>query len=120
MNKQQALEKIEALKREISDLEKITNQSDLSKEERFLQLIDGLTIKIDKEKYSDSIFFFKGNDYYFEIEKTDIWCSYDQVWSVFKREYGMNYDGIQVFIKDMVERHFKMNGVTPFQSFFCP
>jgi hypothetical protein len=86
----------------------------LSPEERFLEIINGLEIKIDKKKYPDSIFYFKGDKYFFELEKDIIYCSYNNVWSIFLQEYKMNYDATQAFIKNQVEEHFKMKHVTPF------
>ena len=112
MNKQQALNKIELLKKELDELQKIVDKPTISKEERFLQLIDGLTVKIDQKKYPNSVFLFKGNHFYFEIEKTYIWCSYYKVWSVFEKEYEMEYADVQVFIKDQLEEHFKIKDLT--------
>ena len=105
MNRQQ---KIAELKAQIAELEKITP------EQRFLELIDGMTVKIDKDKYPDSTFFFKGDKYYLEIQKSRLWVRYAEIWQVFKVEFGMQYDEIQSFIKDQMEQHFKMmGGVTP-------
>lgn len=36
-----------------------------------------------------------------------------QIWGVLERNYRMNYIDIQKFIKDMVEKHLKINGFTP-------
>jgi len=104
MNKQQ---KIAELKAQISELEKITP------EQRFLDLIDGMIVKIDKEKYPDSTFFFNGDKCFFELEKSTLWVRYAEVWQVFNVEFGMGYSEIQSFIKNQVEQHFKMMGVTP-------
>ena len=32
-------------------------------------------------------------------------------WSVFEKEFGLNYAEIQKFTKDMVEKHFKMKAI---------
>ena len=104
MNRQQ---KIAELKAQIAELEKITP------EERFLELIDGMTVKIDKDKYPDSIFFFKGDKCYLELENSRLWVRYAEIWQVFEVEFGMSYDEVQSFIKSQVEQHFKMRGVTP-------
>jgi hypothetical protein len=104
MNRQQ---KIAELKAQIAELEKITP------EQRFLELIDGMTIKIDKDNYPDSTFFFKGDTCYLELENSTLWVTDAEIWQVFELEFGMNYGKIQSFIKDQVEQHFKMTGVTP-------
>ena len=87
----------------------------IKKEDRFLELIDDLEIRIDEEKYPESIFFFKDEKFYFEQDsKNDkFWCDYNKIWSVFQIEYNMTYYKIQSFIKDMVEKHFKMKVSTP-------
>jgi hypothetical protein len=104
MNRQQ---KIADLKAQIAELEKITP------EQRFLELIDGMTVKIDKDKYPDWTFFLKGDTCYLELENSTLWVAYFEIWQVFEVEFGMNYHEIQPFIKDQMEQHFKMRGVTP-------
>ena len=107
MNRQQ---KIAELKAQIAELEKITPEA------RFLELIDGMTVKIDKDKYPNSIFFFKGDKCYFELGNSRLWVRYVEMWEVFEVEFGMKYDEIQSFIKDQMEKHFRMRGVTPYDD----
>jgi hypothetical protein len=102
MNRQQ---KIAELKAQIAELEKITP------EQRFLELIDGMTVKIDKDKYPDSTFFFKGDKCYLELENSTLWGRYAEIWQVFEVEFHMNYQ---------VEKHFRMRGATPCTSKFKP
>ena len=89
------------------------------KEDLFLYLIEDLVIKIDKEKYPNSIFLFKNGEVWFEIYKRqdekngNIWCSNKHYWLVFEREYGLNYTEIQELTKDMVGKHFKLKELTP-------
>ncbi len=104
MNRQQ---KIEELKAQIAELEKITP------EQRFLELIDGMTVKIDKDNYPGSTFFFKDDTCYFELGNSRLWVRYAEIWQVFEVEFDMNYDEIQSFIKDQMEQHFIIRGVTP-------
>lgn len=81
---------------------------------RFIEMLQGLEIRTDFEKAPHSVFFFKGGNYWFEIEKnTTLWCHPSKVWFVFESEFGMKYTEIQAFIKDMVEEYFKLNGLTP-------
>lgn len=100
-------QRILELKAELERLEKATP------EERFLEFIDGLTIKIDKEKYPDSIFFFRGEECQIEIQKSIVWFRYEGFWKVFEDEFGMKYQQIQDFMKIQLEEHFKMKGVSP-------
>jgi hypothetical protein len=86
-----------------------------SPEQRFIEIIKGLVIDKDEE-YSNSTFYFKDEKYFFELEKDTLWCSYDNVWSIFYKEYQMDYYSVQAFLRNQVEEHFKMKGVTPSSS----
>ena len=116
MNKQSALDRLTAIENELPELRKIINAPEKpTPEERFWQLCEGLTLKIDKEKYPDSTFLFKEDVFMFEYYSKNkyLWCSNPHVWSVFVKEYNMRYDDIQFFIKSQVQEHFKCNGITP-------
>jgi len=86
-----------------------------TKEEVFLEMINGLTIDTEtfKKSHPNSKFFIKDKKCFLELEKSDLWCDYDNIWSVFESQFDMNYKQIQDFIKDMVEEHLNMKGVTP-------
>lgn len=86
-----------------------------TKEQRFWGLINGLSVKVDFEKYPDSIFFFNKEECWidYDIKRATLWIRYDKIWSVFEREYQMVFDSIQTFIKHLVEEHFELKGVTP-------
>ncbi|MHB8410271.1 MAG: hypothetical protein ACYDHY_19740, partial [Acidiferrobacterales bacterium] len=47
-----------------------------------------------------------------------LWCDYYKVWLDFEKEYGMNYEQIQAFIKVQVEEHLKFKDVTPMSVLF--
>lgn len=110
MTKQEALEKIEELK-------KYVEQQDLNqeneKEEKFLELFQVLTMKSDIEKYPGSVFYFRDDDLMLEMENDNLWVSYNRIWFIFEEDFGMKYTGIQDFIKRKVEKHFNWNGLTP-------
>lgn len=38
---------------------------------------------------------------------------YDKVWKILSDKYGLKYDDIQNLIKNVVEQHFKWQGLTP-------
>jgi len=105
------------------------------KEKLFLELIEGFEWKYSAQKYTGSLFGFKGKEILFEIynskelnqqkmianyrfgseqylKNTKFWIDYDKTWSVFESKFGMNYAEIQSFMNGMVEKHFKMRGVT--------
>lgn len=84
-----------------------------SPEQVFLDIIDGCTIKIDKDRFPNSIFLFKGDEWMFEIEKSTVWCRWDKVWDKISVAISGDYAATQAFIRGLLEQHFKMKGVTP-------
>jgi hypothetical protein len=105
------------------------------KEKLFLKLIGEFEWGYDVEKYHNSLFGFKGDVFLFEIYNSEalnqqkiianyrfgleqdlknhsFWFNYDKIWSVFESKFSMKYTEIKSFMNGMVEKHFKMNGVT--------
>lgn len=115
MNKKQAQEQLDKLMIEAEKLKSIINGPDKTKEERFYELIQGLSPRWDKGKYPESIFYFKENKFWLEyIEKCDyVWIRYYGFWDVFEKDYGLNHQETRDFLKEMVESHFKWKVITP-------
>ena len=112
--KQQAQEEKDGLLKRIAELDKIIAEPDKpSKEERLLQLLNGAVLRIDKHKYPNSTFLFRGDDFLAEYnsKNTTLWLSYPEIWSVFESEYGMKYNDIQAFTQGVFEAHFKFKEV---------
>ena len=86
-----------------------------SKEERFWGLINETVLKIDKVKYPNSIFGFKGEEWWWEYDSKSgyLWLRWYFIWSIFESEYSLDYNDIQSFIKEQVETHFNCKCVTP-------
>ena len=84
-------------------------------EAEFLNIFYDSDIKIDFEKYPDSIFVFKNDEFIFEydIKYGILWCSYDKIWTIFLKKYELNDLQITNLIKNVVEEHFKNMEVTP-------
>ena len=101
------------------------------KEKLFLELVEGFQWKYDLEQYPNYLFAFKDDIFIFEIynsesinpkkiiscyrfeikqdlKNADIWINYDKIWSIFESKFEMKHDDIQFFMKDMVEKHFKI------------
>jgi len=116
MNKQQALDRLSSLENEAKELRKIIEEPEqISKELRFWGIINGLTLKIDKVKYPDTIFLFKDDICYIEYNTKNgyLWLKYSTIWSILEKEYSLKYEEIQSFIMNQVEEHFNCRGVTP-------
>jgi len=122
MSNEENKKRLTDLENKVSELRKLIEAENLiskkTKEEVFLEMINGLTIDTEtfKKERPDSVFFIKDKKCFLELEKSNLWCDYHNIWSVFESQFGMNYKQIQGFIKDMVEEHLNMKGVTP--SFF--
>ena len=113
MKKEEAIKEKQVLLEKLKTVQEIIDKPEITPKQRFLEILNGCEIKIDKEKYPNSVFLFKNGECYFEIENPIIWCRYKHVWQIFENEFSMNYVDIQQFIKGQVEEHFKCKGLTP-------
>ncbi len=81
----------------------------------FEDLLSKMDIKEDQEKYPNELFFFVGNDWFMDLslKSGDLWFSDYYIWSVFEKKHGFSYSETQMFIKNVIEMHFKNMTVTP-------
>jgi len=120
MSNEENKKRLTDLENKVSELRKLIEAENLiskkTKEEVFLEMINGLTIDTEtfKKERPDSKFFIKDKKCFLELENSTLWCDYINIWSVYE-SFGMNYEQIQDFIKSMVEEHLNMKGVTPIQ-----
>ena len=92
-----------------------TVQSTKTREEHFWRLFNSGVQKEDKEKYPDSLFSFTKNGgvlWEYDRKKKIVWLRWLLIWSFFEKEYGIEYQQIQVFTKGLLEEHFKTKGLT--------
>ena len=54
-----------------------------------------------------------------DLKNKSLWCDYDEIWSVFEKEYMYNYIDIQSLIKGWLEEDSKLNVYTPAFNFLC-
>ena len=47
------------------------------------------------------------------FKNAQLYCSYQHVWKVLEDRFDYNYDQIRDLIKEIVEEHFKLMGLTP-------
>jgi len=114
MTKNEALQRKKVLEKELQVLNTIISQPEKTKEQRFFELLNGMQLKFDFEKYRDRLFFFRGDEVWLEYNLKDkyLWVS-PKKWEVFEDEYNMENNEIQTLIKGIVEQHFNLKGVTP-------
>jgi len=64
--------------------------------------------------YPDSIFYRKNKKVIMEQDQKDkyFWFDYDEIWSVFERFLGLDYDEIQHILKIWLEKTLKLEGFT--------
>ena len=48
-----------------------------------------------------------------------LYCDFDEIWSVFYKEYSDNYNDVQRLIKSLLEEEAKLKMYTPLKLFFC-
>ena len=112
MTKQEAISKKESLQKDIAELDAIINAKDITPEDRFWQIMNGCEIYTEKENPT-SVFFIKNGRAFFELQNSNLWCSYENIWSILKNEYSLGYGEIQSLIKNQMEERLKMKGITP-------
>ena len=115
MNLQQ---KINEKEKELAELKMQLEKEQNNPKKFFLDILGNeFTIKIDREKYPNSVFYFKGGTCLLELEKSELntylWVSYDKIWNPIYEKFSLDYSSIQELIKVTVEDHFKMSDVTP-------
>lgn len=116
---QQKIEKYEA---KIVELKKqIENENNpQSPDNFFLEIFNGATVKIDLEKYPNSIFYFSGETFLLEIEKQGekliAWFNYYKIWNPISTTNAWNYSQTQEFLTVTIEEHFKLRELT---AFYC-
>jgi len=121
MNRQEAIKRMQALEKELAELKKIIEAPEVSPEERFLQLVENVEIRRDLERYPNSIFFFDGDKFLAEYDARfpENLCISRGIWDVFANEYKMKYVEIQAFMREQVEKYFKMKVRRPIAWFTC-
>ena len=84
-------------------------------ETEVLNILYDSDIKFDFEKFPNSIFVFKNDEFIFEydIKYGILWCSYDKIWRFFHEKYLLNDLQITNLIKGVVEKHFINMEITP-------
>ena len=83
-------------------------------EKPFLELMEGMERRVHPD-YPHLTLWYKDDGWYFEQDEETglLWCQTDRVWSVFQANYSPNYAEIQTIIKSLMERHYKLRGLTP-------
>jgi hypothetical protein len=81
----------------------------------FLDVVNGITdIKIDKIKYSNTIFYFN-NKYVvakYDLKNDYFYCSFYKFWLKFNLNITFDRLTISLLLSQMVEEHFKLKEIT--------
>ena len=83
-------------------------------EKPFLELMEGMERKVHPDEPHKTLWY-KNNEWYFEQDEKNgqLWCQIDRVWSFFETNYSSKYSDIQLIIKSLMERHYKLKELTP-------
>lgn len=113
MTPQQAQQRLAELKAEKQELPKVI-ETNPTHEQRFLELIQGLKIRLNPD-YPNSIPFFKMDRCFIELDLKIkiIWLSSRFFWLVFEREFALNDYEIGELMKTLLQKYFKLEGFTP-------
>ena len=72
----------------------------------------------ETEKYSDYIFYRKGNEIIFDYNKKNgnVYVNYEEIWSFFESFFGMEYEQIQEITKIWVEERYNLRVTTTWDN----
>ena len=80
----------------------------------YLKYLFGDLTEVHSEKYPDSRFW-KNDEYgvILELKKSGyLWVHYE-IWSTFSMFFSLQYNETQQVMKDLLEEHLKLGGITP-------
>ncbi len=85
-------------------------------DELFLKMV----VKVDQKQYAGWIFFFIDGVRYMNLRPIDgqLWCSEERIWSVIKNKIRYDHEETRLFIKKVMEQHFKNIEVEPVKMNF--
>jgi hypothetical protein len=80
----------------------------------YLNLFNDLDVVQSVEKKDWTLFRYeKGKNLMIYDRKTDfVYINYDQIWSVLRNDFGLNYDETQQVTEEWVEMTYNLRGVT--------
>ena len=64
-------------------------------------------------KFPNSIFWVKDGEVIAEIEKSKYFLVRDNIWNTISNMFSLEYDDTQSVIKNWLEEHYKLGGLTP-------
>ena len=87
-------------------------------EKPFLDLMEGMERKVDPGDPHKTLWY-KDDGWYFQQDEKNgiLWCQTDRVWSFFKTNYLSYYVETQSIIRNLMERHYKLRGLTPLNNY---
>lgn len=84
----------------------------------FLHLFDDLK-QVQSKEYKDWILFRYKKGYNFMVydkKYKDVYIDYDEIWSFFEFNFGLNYQEIQSLTEEWLDEVYKLRGVTTMDS----
>ena len=83
-----------------------------------LEIFNKMKVRVELNRLGHVYYDVDGMGTVFEqdFENTYLWVSYRNIWKILESHFPMNYNGIQLFIKSMVEETLGWKGLTPYVS----
>ena len=69
------------------------------------------------EEHPKSVFWVKDGEVIVEIQKSGYFWVSPQIWNNITLMFSLEYDETQQVIKDWLEEHYKLGGLTPFYKY---
>jgi hypothetical protein len=118
---------IEELEGKIEETPKaVVTQEEFNKffEENILSQVDpSKTIFPNKNSFSKIKLFNSNGEWLFEYntdpENSYFWYQFDRVYLILRDKFSLQDSALQALMKSLVESHFKMKGITPYEEYRC-
>ena len=80
---------------------------------KFLNYLFEDMYEFESKKYPDSIFWKKDGEVVLELEKSGRLWVLESIWGDISNMFSLEYDETQQLIKDRMEQHLGLEGITP-------
>ena len=105
---------IEITSKIVGGIDNLFKVLDINSPMEFLHLFDDLNI-VQSEEYENLTLFRykpKHNLMVYDRKNEYVYINYDDVWSVLKEQFGLNYDEIQELTKEWLDEVYNLRGIT--------
>ena len=98
----------------VGNIDNLFKVLDINSPMEFLHLFDNLDVVQSESNINLTLFRYKPkhNLMVYDRKNEYVYINYDDVWSVLKEQFGLNYDEIQELTKEWLDEVYNLRGIT--------